>query len=323
MALHYPGFDRVRELSDVLGIRARVYAFGDGDCREWYRRFADDVIAAADEHRYLPLYRMGDGEFSFALGAAEEMLPLHRLRPRQVAKRAWKWATGRRGEHRSGSPGYGWEVYTPAERRALLGQYGRDLAFIARHGYLALALDESPLYARFLPRLLDWFDAHGVHLHAGNYQHVYAVYALLHGPDRDRLLRGRRIVVVNHADEARREAVTRGLRGSGAADVQWIGIGRSRAMLERIDPASVDRQADLALVGAGVGASRVVAQLGDLRCPVLDVGFALDVLADPELRWNRPFCVADEALELERIRFLSPDQLRRAREHAAGPAARV
>lgn len=322
VALHYPGFDRVREISDLLGSRVRVYAFDEGDCRAWYRRFADDVVAAADEHRYLPLYRMGDGEFSFALGSAEEMLPLHRLRPRQVARRAWKWATGRRGEHRSGSPGYGWEVYTPAERRSLLDGYAADLAFIARHGYLALALDESPLYARFLPRLLDWFDAHGIHLHGGNYQHVYAVYALLHGPDRDRLLRGRRVLVVNHADAARRAAVTGRLLEAGAAEVRWIGIARSRAMLERIDPAAAGGGVDLALVGAGVGASRVVAQLADLRCPVLDVGFALDVLAEPELRWSRPFCVPDGEMELERVRFLSPDQLRRVRAGAGAPAVR-
>jgi hypothetical protein len=323
VALHYPGFDRVRAISDVLEHRVRVYAFEEADCRAWYRRFADEVVAAADAHRYLPLYRMGDGEFSFALGAAEEMLPLRRLRPRQLARRAWKWATGRRGEHRSGSPGYGFEVYSPAERRALLDGYAADLAFIARHGYLALALDESPLYARFLPRLLDWFDDRGIHLDARNYQHVYAVYALLHGPDRGRLLRGRRILVVNHADAARREAVSRNLEAAGAAEVHWIGISRSRAMLERVDPAAAGGPVDLALVGAGVGAARVVAQLADLRCPVLDVGFALDVLADPELRWTRPFCVPDAEMDLARVRFLGPADLRRVLDHAGAPAARV
>lgn len=321
MALHYPGFDRVREISDVLDDRVRVYAFEEMDCRGWYRRFADDVMAAADAHRYLPVYRMGDGEFSFALGAVEEMLPLHRLRPRQAAKRAWKWATGRLGEHRSGSAGYGWEVYSPAERRALLDRYTADLAFVARHGYLALALDESPLYARFLPHVLDWFDTRGIHLHAGNYQHVYAMYALLHGPDRDRLLRGRRILVVNHGDDARRAAVSRALVEGGAAGVQWLGISRGKAMLERLDLGGVERPVDLVLVGAGVGAANVVAQLEPLRAPALDVGFALDVLASPELRWTRPFCVADTDMELERVRFLRPADLQRLLDatRAAGP----
>ncbi len=310
VVMHYPGFDRMREISDALEDRVRVYAFRAEGCAAWYRRFADDVLAAADEHRYLPVYRMGDGEFSFALGSVEERLPLHRLRPRQLAKRLLKRVTGRSGEHRSGADGYGWEVYTPAERASLLEQYAADLALVARRGWLAMALDESPLYARFLPAVLDWFDARGVHLHEGNYQHVLAMYALLHGPDRHRLLRGRRILVVNHADEARQSAVGRALRDAGAAEVRWMNISRGKAMLERLDLASVPGPVDLVLVGA----ARVVAQLEPLSAPALDVGFALDVLAQPDLAWTRPFCVPDPEMDFARVRFLRPEQLGRLRE---------
>lgn len=309
--LHYPGFDGMRAISDVLGDRVRAHAFDDTECRAWYRGFADDVLAAVDERRYLPVYRMGDGEYSFALGALEEVLPWRRLRPRQAARRALKWVTGRAGEHRSGSPGYGWEVYSPAERRTLVDLYAGHLAAIARQGYLALGLDESPLYSRYLPHVLDWLDARGIPLHAGNYQHVYAVYALLHGPDRDRLLRGRRVLVVNHADAARRDAVTRSLTALGAAGTTWISVSRSKAMLDRIDLDGVAGTVDLALVGAGVGAASVLLQLAPLGVPALDVGFVLDVMADPELRWNRPFCVPDGELELDRVRFLPAPQLRK------------
>jgi hypothetical protein len=311
VALHYPGFDRMRRVSDVLADGVRAYAFREEDCRGWYRRFADDVLEAVEAHRFLPVYRMGDGEFSFALGALEEGLPLRRLRPRQLARRMLNRVTGRRGGHRSGSPGYGWEVYSPAERRSLLQAYAADLAAIARAGYLALALDSSPLYSRFLPPLLDWLDARGIPLHAGNFQHAYAVYALMHGPDRARLLRGRSILVVNHGGAARRETVGAGLLRAGAARVQWLDIARGRAMLERLDLRAVAEPVDLALVGAGVGAANVLLQLAPLGVPALDVGFALDVLADPELRWTRPFCVPDGEMEMERIRFLAPGALRR------------
>jgi Fe2+ transport system protein FeoA len=317
----YEGFERHRELSDVLGWTVRVYAFGDEDCRAWYRRFADDVIAAVDERRYLPVYRMGDGEFSFALGSLEEVLPWRRLRPRQMARRLLKLLTGRSGEHRSGAPGYGWEVYSPAERRALVDRYAADLAAIARQGYLALALDESPLYSRFLPYVLDWLDARGIALHAGNYQHVYAMYALLHGPDRHRLLRGRRVLVVNAADASRREVISRRLMELGVAGVEWIEISRDKAMLDRIDLGAIGGAVDLALVGAGVGAANVLAQLAPLGVPALDVGFVLDVLADPELRWNRPFCVADDEFDVRRIRFLEPADHQRLLE--MGFAARA
>src|SRR5687768_10143456 len=122
----------MRAISDALGDRVRAYAFDDTECRAWYRRFADDVLDAVDARRYLPVYRMGDGEFTFALGPLDEVLPWHRLRPRQAARRALRWATGRAGEHRSGSPGYGWEVYSPAERRALVDTYAAQVAAVAR-----------------------------------------------------------------------------------------------------------------------------------------------------------------------------------------------
>ena len=317
MALHYPGFDQTRALSLAAGATAPVYAFGDEDCRAWYRRFADDVLSAAEERRFVPVYRMGDGEFSFALGPLEARLPLHRQRPRQIARRVRDLVAGRRGAHRSGSPGYGWEVYSRAERAALLDGYAADLRFVAERGWLALALDQSAEYAPWVPGMLDWFDARGIRLDAGNYQHVYAVYALLHGPDRDPLLGGRRVLVVNHADEARRAAIARGLADAGAAGTRFISISREKAMLERLDPRALEEPADLALVGAGVGAANLLRQLEPLGVPALDVGFALDVLARPELRWTRPFCVADGEMDPARVRWLPAAAARGTERNAA------
>ncbi|HYR08222.1 MAG TPA: hypothetical protein VEQ60_10655 [Longimicrobium sp.] len=321
--LHYPGFDRTRALALAAGNAEEVYAFTREDCRDGYRRFAVDVLAAIEERRFLPVYRMGDGEFSFALGAPEERLPLRRLRPRQLARRVVNAVAGRRGGHRSGSPGYGWEVYSPAERRALLDAYAADLRFVAERGYLALALADTPLYGPWVREILEWLDARGVPLHPGNYQHAFAVYALLHGPDRDRLLRGRRVLVVNHADAERRAAIAGALAMAGAAETRFIPIGRDKAMLERVDPRAAGGPVDLALVGAGVGAANVLRQLEPLGVPALDVGYALDVLARPELRWRRPFCVPDEEFDPERVEFLPPEQRARLRRgEPEGAAAR-
>jgi hypothetical protein len=320
VALDYPGFARTRALALAVGNTDPVYAFAAEDCRDWYGRFAGDVLAAVDERRFLPVYRMGDGEFSFALGTPEERLPLRRLRPRQLARGVLNALTGRRGGHRSGSPGYGWEVYSPRERRVLLDTYAADLRLVAERGYLALALSESPLYRPWVGEILDWLDARGIPLHAGNYQHPYAVYALMHGPDRERLLRGRRVLVVNHADAARRAAITGALDGAGAARTQFLSVSREKAMLERLDLRAVEGPVDLVLVGAGVGAAGVLRQLEPLGVPALDVGFALDVLARPELRWRRPYCVADAEFDERRVEFLSPEKQARLRARASGPA---
>ncbi|MBW3573093.1 MAG: hypothetical protein KY467_18510, partial [Gemmatimonadetes bacterium] len=288
-------------MSLQAGGTERVYAFRDEDCRGWYRRFADDVLAAVDERRFLPVYRMADGEFSFALGAPEERLPLRRLRPRQLAKRLLNTLRGRRGGHRSGSPGHGCEVYSPRERRALLDAYAADLRFVADRGYLALALADTPFFAPWAREILDWLDARGIPVHVGNYQYFYAVYALLHGPDSERLLGGRRVLVVNHADAERQAAIAEALARAGAAATRFISISRDKAMLERLDPRSLVEPVDLVLVGAGVGAANVLRQLEPLGVPALDAGYALDVMAQPALHWRRPYCVADAEFELERV----------------------
>jgi hypothetical protein len=312
--LRYPGFERLHQISKALGTGARAYMFEGTDTGSWYESFVDDVIAAADERRYLPVYRMGDGEYAFALGDSPEPRLI-----RRAARTVARIATGRLGQHRSGSPGYGWELYSAGQRSALLPKYIEDLRLIARHGYLALGLDESPLYSRAIPGILDWFDAHVVPLHKANYQHVYAVYALFNGPDRHRLLRGRSVLVINHGDAARQSAIRDGLERLGVARVQWTSISRSQSMLEELDLGQLSHPVDLAMVGAGVGASRILAQLQPLNIPAVDVGFVLDVLAEPELRWTRPFCVADDEMDPNRIRFLPPDAI--ARYNAMFPAA--
>jgi hypothetical protein len=308
--LHFDGFERHRELSRVLDDHARVYAFADGDCRAWHAGFADRVFRAMDERRYLPVYRMADGEFSFALGPREEFLPWHRLGARGAARRVLRWLRGRRGSHASGSPGYRVdEVYSAAERRTLLGRYAADLAFIARHGVLAMALDESAFSADYAPRILDWLDRNGVALTPESYQHFYSVYVLIHGPEGERLLRGRSVLVVNHLPEPRRAALEAALRARGAARAQFLSISPDKAMLETLDLGGVRGPVDLVLVGAGVGAANVLRQLEPLSAPAIDAGFALDLLVQPEMRWDRPFCVPDGEFDAARIRFL-PEALR-------------
>ncbi|HYH81746.1 MAG TPA: hypothetical protein VEX86_18210 [Longimicrobium sp.] len=321
--LHFPGFDVHRAITDALRQRVLAYAFREEDGRDWYQRFADDVVAAADERRFLPVYRMSDGEFAFAVGRLGNILPLHRLTARQLARRAQRWVTGRLHEHRStstGTPGYGAEAYSGAERIALLRPYAADVAEIARRGYLALSLDESPLFADYVPYILDWYDQNGIHLHEGNYQHMYAVYALMHGPDRDRLLRGRTVLVVNHAGEARQAAIAAGLARAGAAATRFIHISRDKALHERIDPSPHVGRVDVALVGAGVGSSNILLQLEPLGVPALDVGWTLDVLAKPEMGWERPFCIPDSLMDLDRIRFIPDSDRKRAVEVLAAGA---
>ena len=74
-------------------------------------------------------------------------------------------------------------------------------------------------------------------------------------------------------------------------------------MFVQIDLSKIQRPVDLVLVGAGVGSVNILAQLATLNTACLDVGFALTTLENPDLRWNRPFCVPDDEFDLQKINF--------------------
>ena len=297
--LRIPHFEQHSGLSS-----ARVHAFGDHDCREWYDEFKRRVIAAVESHTYLPLYRMGDGEYAFALGFRPEDRELFwRLSTKGKIKRILA-RLGLR-HHRSGSPEYGFETYSPRERQQLEERFVTAMRKVAQEGVLALGLDDSPFYGSYLPDILDWMDRHEVALKRDNYYHVYFLYALLHGPDRIDVLKDRRVLVVTGLDSEKERGIRTGLQREGAADVQFLPISRTKAMTEVLDLTQVDGRVDLALVGAGVGSVNIVTQLEPLSVPALDCGFVLSTLGDPGLRWNRPFCVPDDEFDLERVRFLA------------------
>ena len=67
---------------------------------------------------------------------------------------------------------------------------------------------------------------------------------------------------------------------------------------------SIQSPVDIELVGAGVGSVNILGQLAPLNTACLDVGFALSTMGNPELRWNRPFCVPDDEFDANKICFL-------------------
>ena len=299
--LRFPGFEQ----HYIHGKRILAFGFEPLDCREWHSEMVNRILNAVGQRIHFPLYRMGDGEYAFAIRRAEDKLPLGRLRPRQLAKRLIMPFLGRSGYHKSGSVEYGYEVYTSAERNVLQARYVECVQKVARDGILALGLHNTEIYLRYIPAIFDWFDANGIMLHHLNYFHVYSVYVLMHGPDRHRFLKGRHVLVVTGLTDEKRHGIESGLLREGVADVQFLPISRSKAMLDVLDLSVVRKPIDLALVGAGVGSANVLEQLRPLQTVCLDVGFCLSTLANPDLRWKRPFCVPDEEFDLSRaVQFL-------------------
>jgi hypothetical protein len=265
----------------------------------------DRICAAAASRTYLPVYRMGDGEYTFALSGRSGMeWSARSLSPRTVARLVRSMLTGRPGYHKSGSAEYGFEEYARHERPRAYDMFVDGLRRVAQRGILALALHDTPTYAGYIKGILGWFDVNAVPLHRNNYYHVYSIYALMHGPDRLRLLKKKRVLVATGFTKEKRRGIEKGLAETAVADVQFLAISPQKSLLDVIDLSLVHEPVDIVLVGAGVGSVNILAQLEPLGVPCLDVGFVLSTLGNPELRWIRPFCVPDEDFDPARVKFL-------------------
>lgn len=291
-----PGFREQCKITD-----AEFYGFSGVDCEEWYLQFIDRALASIGR-TYFPILRMFDGEYAFLFGNPLDALPIQELSPRQALRRILNRLSGT--AHKSGARQYGWEKYNIAELEVARVRFVESVQKIAKSGALALGLHKRPIAEMYVPMLFDWFDDNEILLDEENYYHFYFVYAWMHGPHRKKLFEGRNVLIVTGLTKDKKVGIERGLEDLGVASVQFLPISSTKAMLDNVDLSLISGDVDVALVGAGVGSANVLVQLEPLETLCIDVGFALSTLADPSLRWIRPFCIPDNEFEFSRIQFI-------------------
>ena len=282
------------------------------DCGEWFDAFVDRVRDACGT-TWLPVCRISDGEFRFALGELEPDIRLpwkRRLRMRlaqganqvlsagtfeanqvpRTAQLLYKLRL-RKSEEVQTIGAYHSGEYSWREWRAARARYGRLLRDISRDGVLALHLmyGDRPREGHFR-QFGRWLTRYGIELTSGNYVPLPFVYAALTGRRRGELLRGRRVLAVTNAGEDKRRRVEASLAREGAAEVHWLEISARRSFFDRIDPTPYVGRTDLAVIGAGVGKPNILIQLEPLKVPALDVGFLFEVWDDPRRAQWRGYC---------------------------------
>jgi hypothetical protein len=246
--------------------------------------FANRVIAATGS-RYLPIYRMADGEFIFATGVrhADPRGGLLSL-PRRAAAAMIRTAFPCRQATCWG------ENYSPAERRVGLANLAAGLRLVARDGILAPYFMRRPdrWAEQYFYPMCSFLDACGVVLTKDNYVPFYFVYALLAGRYRRRLFERRRVLVVTHVSAERMRRIAEGLRGEGAAAVEFVAISPDKSLLDTVR-VPTGHGCTVALVAAGIGSINVISQLEGFPGPCIDAGAAVNAYCVPGVRDERPF----------------------------------
>lgn len=302
LVLKLPGFSRFCSIGvPELDAPATVLAPAGKDVTEWFDSFVNRVESAIRTRTHLPIYRMGDGEYSILVGAQLGAL----ASARRLAGRILRG----RPAHRSGDAVYGFEEYTARELVVVRSLLVQHLSRISRDGILAMALHpRNPGFAKFIAPVLDRFDSLSIALTERNYAPFYFVYALLCGIRRRNLFEGRHVLTVTGDSPGKFDALRNGLRALGVASAEFLPCHGSKAMLGELDLSRVVRQPDIVLVGAGIGSASVLNQLVPLETVCIDAGYCLTVISRPEVP-RRAYALPDEEFDRATLADIPPSSV--------------
>lgn len=292
-----PGFEK-----SYPGGLFKCPSFTNQPSDKWFLSFVDKIENAMGKN-FLPIYRMGDGEFQICVG--------YRYRYRKESEPMWHYLLGllraialhyikkitrARFVPTTTRDSLGGD-YAASELKFLRAKLQQQIGFIAEKGILSPAFScrKDHIHAQqYIQPMTRWFRAASIRFDEKNYIPVYFIYAMLTGPYRHQIYKNRRVLVITSFDDNKRDTITAGLKKEGVADVQFISISRGRSMYDTIDLSLIGRPVDLVLIGGGIGASNILCQLESLNTVAIDVGYIIECLADSERKKKRTFCWPDE-----------------------------
>jgi hypothetical protein len=286
-----PGFSRTVPANAIY-----QRSFHSEAAATWYQAFVQNVASAIGS-RFLPIYRMADGEFIFCVGYKKPTLPPNSSFYDSVRNASgYMFQRGKNAVHRRALATCWGEVYTVADRRRLMPEYISYLKTVAENGYLAIHLSEraDKFGCEYIDPMIEWMYREQIGLSEENYASFYFVYALLASADKLGLFRDRNVAVMTHLTEARKKGIVEGLQRLGARSVQCIPISATRTLVEPAPLENAADGADIVLVGGGIGAVKILANLASTGTVCLDAGFFIDALIDPSMRGQRLFTKTDD-----------------------------
>lgn len=266
---------------------------------EWFKSFTD-LVEMSIGRSFLPVLRLADGEFLFLFGFQPPSFRLGMRYPLALAR--WICAKYRprhelvAGGSHARRPLYASGRYSLEEVRRIRDVYARVVSLVSQRGCVAadLSFCAVPFQEQFFPAFKKWISNNHIILTTRNYLPFYFVYALLTGPERGRILRGRRILVIHSAVGEKQESIRSRLLHEGAADVLWQSISAERSLEDMIPVEQFVGRIDLCVFGAGIGKAAILEQLEPLGVPCIDAGYVMEVWADPAVAASRIFTQPDE-----------------------------
>jgi len=272
--------------------------------QDWYVGFKSIVFEAIGK-RYLPIYRMADGEFRFCLN----FLSYKKInRIKKILKNLNFFLKKKENYNRKlefnrlafikhiFDINLFWihhgEYYTSKDKILLIEKVYEYFNKIASLGILALHFvveDNNTGYASYIEPMIKFFREHEITLDKKNYFPFYFVYALLSSRDCDVLFRDKNILIVSNFDKIKKKKLEYFFNSKKVNKIDFYNISPIKSFFDVIHPSKILIKPDLVLIGGGVGTLNILAQLEFLNVPCIDAGYILEMYANPNLKGSRIF----------------------------------
>lgn len=253
--------------------RLDAWSFWDIDADSWFQSFRDQITSSLGK-KYLPVYRMADGEYRFLIGRKYNFhrrpllrelvaVTVEKLRIKNPNK--WKTSWG--------------ENYAPERAAALKKHLLENIREISKNGYLGCYINDNGLNAfiEYNNSILPFFSKNDIIFTPENYIPFHFAVNLFVGAGSRDLLRGRDILIVTGSNK-NQQKISESLYRLGVNSVQYFPISNTASMIEVLDLGTISSPLDLCLVSAGIGSANILTQLKPLKTVCVDVGGFINLL---------------------------------------------
>src|ERR1035437_1831451 len=162
--------------------------FDQKTAQQQFDIFKENALNAIGK-KYLPIYRMADGEFNFCLYKKKlnfKLLIKKFLFRMPIIKTMWG------------------EEYFSQEYDKAYEIFQKIIKKLSAQGVLAIHFLKNSYYSDSL-KTMKWFDENKIEIHSKNYTSFYFVYALLSSKERWLVYRGKNILVITGANDTKKK----------------------------------------------------------------------------------------------------------------------
>jgi hypothetical protein len=301
--LSYPNFKEQWLLNELNGW-SYAYHVAEESCETWFERMRDRIELSIKEKIFLPLYRMGDGEYNFLLGYRPMKYDfLNKLRSKKIINNIKKIFS--RNIHSSGNLKDGIEKYTTLEIKNIKENYVNNLRYAAKKGIVTHAFDNGRNFARYYKPVTRFLESNKIEININNYFHGYHVYALFSSDVGYKLLERKKVLVISSLSNKEKNKLEEFLCEKNIAETKFINISKEKALLELMP--KIDYEVDIVLIAGGVGSLNIMMQLEYLKCPCIDVGTIINCYSDQKRFYERPYMVSDNLFNINDIKYINEE----------------